>query len=106
MEEVYSSEQALEFILEKFKDMGDYDFIEGHLFNEMVERVLKLDEEYMKESGVEEGGVYDDDEAYEYMHEKMMEEYPEYKMYMMRLVEDYMEFNEQYLESVGAIEWE
>lgn len=106
MEEIFESEKAFEFILGKFKELKDYDFIKEDNFREMVKRVIELDREYIETSGAEEDGVYDDDEAFEFMQGKMKEEFPEYKMYMMRLVEDYMEYEEEYLESIGAIEWE
>lgn len=106
MEELFDSTAARAFIAEKFREQGDFSIIEAEVFDRMLTRVQALDEAYMAESGVDEGGVYDDDAAYEYMHEAMMREFPEHKMYMMRLVEDYMEYNEAYLESIGAIDWE
>ena len=38
--------------------------------------------------------------------QKLQEAFPEQKMYAMRFVEDYMEYDEAYLESVGLIDWE
>ena len=32
--------------------------------------------------------------------------FEKYKTYLMRLVDDYMDFMEQYLVSIDAIEWE
>ena len=49
---------------------------------------------------------YDDDEAYARIHRAMTEKYPDFKTYMMRLVDDYLDFSEDYLESIGAIDWE
>ena len=106
MEELFDAKAAKEYIAEKFREQGDFSIIEPKLFDQMLDRVMALDEEYMESSGVEDGGVYDDDAAYDYMHEKLMAEFPEHKMYMMRLVDDYMEYNEAYLDSIGAIEWE
>ena len=50
--------------------------------------------------------VYDDDKAFDYMMEKLQAAFPEQKMYAMRFVEDYMEYDEAYLESAGLIDWE
>ena len=44
--------------------------------------------------------------AYDYFMEKLPALFPEQKMYLMRFVEDYMEYSEAYLESIGAIDWE
>jgi len=103
---IIDSEQARAFILEKFREQGDFSIIDDATFDKMLTRVIELDDAFMRASGVEDGGVYDDDAAFEFMHEKMMAEFAEHKMYMMRLVEDYMEYNEAYLESIGAIDWE
>ena len=72
----------------------------------MVGAALTYDEAFMAESGVDEGELYDDDAAYDYLHDHLSGQFPEYEMYIMRFVDDYMDFNEQYLESIGAIEWE
>ena len=60
----------------------------------------------MAASGADDGAVYDDDAAFDFMDEKMNERYPAQKMYLMRFVEDYMDYCEQYLDSIGAIDWE
>ena len=103
---IIDAEQARAFIAEKFRAQGDFSIIEEKTFEEMLDRVIALDEEFMTVSGVDDGGVYDDDAAYEFMHEKMMAAFPEHKMYMMRFVEDYMEYNEQYMDEAGLIDWE
>lgn len=103
----YDAGEARQYIYDQFCEQGD--FLE--LFDEaalmgLVGELMALDETYMRQSGANDGAVYDDDDAYDFMHEKISAAHPEHKMYMMRLVEDYMDFNERYLESIGAIEWE
>ena len=49
---------------------------------------------------------YDDDAAYEALYADLQQRFPAYKMYAMRLSEDYLDFAEEYLVSVDAIEWE
>ena len=103
----YNAEQAKVCIIEKFTEAGDFlEIVNAAELAKMVESVMALDAAYMHSSGADEGEVYDDDDAYDFMYEKMCEQYTEHKMYMMRFVEDYMEYNEQYLDGVGAIEWE
>lgn len=103
----YDVSKAKEFILDKFTQAGDFlEIVKAEELAAMVESVMAFDEAYMHDSGADEGAVYDDDAAYDYMHEKMSEKYGAHKMYMMRFVEDYLDFNEQYLDSIGAIEWE
>ena len=103
----YDPEQAKAFIVEKFLDAGDFtQIVTQEELTRMVTDALALDEAYMKQSGADEGAVYDDDAAFTYLLDKIMPRYPEHKMYLMRFVEDYMDFNEEYLTSIGAIEWE
>lgn len=98
--------KAKEFILKKFNEQGDFSIFDAKDLDQMVEAVLSLDAQFMKDTGVDDGEVYDDDAAYDFMFEKMSEKFADQKMYMMRLVEDYMDYNEEYLESIGAIDWD
>ncbi|MDO4564220.1 MAG: hypothetical protein Q4C04_01240 [Clostridia bacterium] len=104
--EEYSNEKARVFIRDCFIKQGDFSILSGDSFERMLDRVMELDEEYMSENGIDEGAVYDDDAAFDHMFEKMQEAFPEEKMYCMRFVEDYMDYNERYLDSIGALEWE
>ncbi len=94
------------YILDKFVAEGDYDFLKEGELPQMVDVMLELDDAYMRESGADSGAVYDDDAAYEAIFAGMQRRFAQYRMYAMRLTEDYMDFAEEYLASVGAIEWE
>ena len=100
------SAAALKYVLDKFKEQGDYSFLKEGELETMVAIMQAMDEEYMKASGVDEGGIYDDEAAFDKLFAGMQAKFPEYKMYCMRLAEDYMDYYEEYLESIGAIEWE
>ncbi|MEG1523720.1 MAG: hypothetical protein RRZ24_04880 [Clostridia bacterium] len=103
----YNPKQAKRFILEKFIEQGDFlQIVTSDELDKMIDDVMALDEQYMETSGASDGAIYDDDAAFDLMGQQMMLRYPEHKMYMMRMVEDYMDFNEQYLDGIGAIEWE
>ncbi len=93
------------YILAKFQEQGDFSFMEE--LPEMVDYIVTLDDKFMEDTGVTDGDeVYDDDKAYEFLFAGMNERFPARKMYLMRFVEDYMDYAEDYLESIGAIEWE
>ena len=94
--------QARAFILAKFQEQGDFLELEGIDLAGMVACAQQAEEAYMRENGVLDGGVYDDDEAFA----RVQEAYPAYKMYLMRFAEDYLDYSEEYLESAGLIEWE
>ena len=106
MEEEYSLEKAREYILNKFREQGDFLILPADVLESMLDRVLALDEDFMETSGVNDGAEYDDDAAFEALFAGMTESFPEQKMYCMRFVDDYLDYSEQYLDSIGAIEWE
>lgn len=92
------------YILNKFNVEGDFDFLKDGLMEELVDAMMAIDQSYLAKLG--EDDDYDDDDAYDLLYEGMQKKYPELKMYAMRLSEDYLDFSEEYLASVGAIEWE
>ncbi|OQA15735.1 MAG: hypothetical protein BWY62_00486 [Firmicutes bacterium ADurb.Bin356] len=94
------------YLLERFKTQGDYEFLPEGVLENMLDKLLQLDEEFMKRTGVELGEPYDDDEAGAALFEGMTLAFSQWRMYLMRLVEDYLDYNEDYLESIGAIEWD
>lgn len=103
----YDKAEAKAYIQDCFEKQGDFrEVTDAKTFGSMLDAVMALDEAFMHETRADEGEVYDDDAAYDYMHERMVERFPDYKMYMLRLVEDYMDYSERYLESLGLIDWE
>ena len=104
--EEYSKAEARAYIANKFSEQGDFNILPKNVFEKMLDKVMDLDEAFMAETGVNDGQVYDDDQAFEYMMKGLQEAFPEQKMYAMRFVEDYMEYDEAYLESAGLINWE
>ncbi len=94
------------FISAMFDEQKYADVMPREQFDCMLSRVIELDDAYMKLAGVEDGAVYDDDAAFDYMFAELTKAFAEYKMYTMRFVEDYMEYAERYLDSIGAIDWE
>lgn len=104
--EEFNMDEARRFIAEKFAAQGDFNILPKDVFEKMLDKVMALDEAFMAESGVNDGAVYDDDQAFEYMMKGLQAAFPEQKMYAMRFVEDYMEYDEAFLESAGLIDWE
>ena len=94
------------YVIDKFSAEGDFDFLKEWELPAIVDAMRGFDEEYMRASGADVGELYDDDDAYELIFTNLQAAYPQYKMYCMRLAEDYLDFVEEYLASVNAIEWE
>lgn len=105
-EAIYQPEEAKLAIKKKFVAQGDFLIFEEKLFDEMLDKVLELDAAFMEQAEESADGFYNDDEAFDALVKGMQEAFPENKMYMMRFVEDYMEYNEQYLDEAGLIDWE
>lgn len=106
MEEEYSLENAKKFIKHRFMEQGDFLILKEEVFDAMLDRIIALDEEFMETNGVNDGEVYDDEKAFDFLFEGMQKAFDEQKMYCMRFVEDYMDYSEAYLDSIGAIEWD
>lgn len=100
---VIDTEAMRAYILDKFEKEGDFAFFKEGELARIVDAMIGLDKAYAEDVGT---GVYDDDEAYEKMYPALQAQFPEYKMYCMRLCEDYLDFSEEYLVSIDAIDWE
>lgn len=102
-ENIIDRKEMKAYILDKFQKEGDFAFLKEGELEDMVESMLELDTAYAESIGE---GVYDDDEAYDALYAALQKKYPDYKMYCMRLAEDYLDFSEEYLVSIDAIDWE
>lgn len=95
-----------EFVIGKFKEKGDYSFIPEKELASMVDILIAEDKAYTKEIEARgDDAFYDEDEAFERMLSALKAKVPEQAMYCMRFTEDYMDYWEEYLESIDAIEW-
>lgn len=95
--------EAAAAIARDFENEGDFDFMKEEERMALIQKLVTLDLNYMEEIGDD---VYDEDVIYERLYAAAEEACPQYKTYLMRFVDDYMDFMEQYLVSIGAVEWE
>ena len=102
---VYEAEAARAFIENKFREQGDFLQLEVDLAA-MVATAQEAEQAYLEKVEQSDSGEYDDDEAYEQIRTAMDKAFPDLKMYLMRFTDDYLDFSEEYLESIGMIEWE
>ncbi|MBQ3552752.1 MAG: hypothetical protein IJA35_06375 [Clostridia bacterium] len=93
-------------IMEKFINNGDFLFIPNEELDAIITLLINTDDQYMNDDGVYDGADYDEEKAFELLKKAVLTNYSQYKAYAMRLVEDYMDYAEEYLASIGAIEWE
>lgn len=95
---------ARAYIVDKFNKQGDFAFMKPGELEGAVNMMLGIDAIYIAQLG--DDGIYDEDVVYEKLYSAVSAGYSAYKPYLMRLVDDYMDFFEQYLVESGAIEWE
>lgn len=105
-EPVFEAAKARAYIAAKFREQGDFLVLDGVDLDAMVACAQQAEQAYMEASGALDGGVYDDDEAFERVQAALVAAFPEHRMYAMRFAEDYLDYSEDYLESLGLIEWE
>lgn len=95
-----------EFLLKKFKEKGDFDFFTEKEIESMLDILIAEDKKYTDEiEAQDDEAFYDEDAAYERMLNVLKSKVPDKEMYCMRFTDDYMDYWEEYLESIGAIEW-
>lgn len=103
MEELFDKAAAAAKIKENFDNEGDFSFMKPEELEGVIARFVAIDHDYMAGLGDE---PYDEDEIYAKLETAGHEQLPQYKAYIMRLVDDYMDFMEQYLVDEGLVEWE
>ncbi len=109
----YDKEAAIRFISACINRKEHAELTEW--IDALIPQMIDADMAYMTQSGVldEEGyageGYYEDDEAFEFIVEKLVAENdlsPEQAVKVASLVDDYMDYQQQYLESQGMVDWE
>ncbi|MBR3383253.1 MAG: hypothetical protein IKG85_09505 [Clostridia bacterium] len=103
MEELFDKAAAVARIRENFENEGDFSFMKEGELEGVIARFVDIDHDYMAKLGDE---PYDEDEVYAMLEKAANEMLPDYKMYVMRLCDDYMDFMEQYMVDEGLVEWE
>ena len=96
---------AKDFIAGKFRNAGDFDFIPDEQLEEIISALVAIDDEYLRKIA-EDDSPYDEEYVYKHMLKSVSSELSRYQTYLMRLVDDYMDFMEQYLVYIDAVEWE
>ncbi len=109
----YDREEALGFIAKRIHPQDHPELKD--LLPWIIGDIIDADMAYMHESGVldEEGNggdsYYEDDDAFEYMVEKVAAEKkldPVKAVKLASLIDDYMDYQQEYLESKGLVQWD
>jgi len=109
----YDKTEALAFITRRINPK-DHRELSGHI-DALISQAIDADMAYMTEHGVLDAdgnagdAYYEDDDAFEYMVEALVAQNdltPEQAVKVASLVDDYMDFQQEYLESKGLVDWE
>ena len=109
----YDKQEALAFILERIHAKDHPELADS--LPDLISQAIDADMAYMHEHHViDENGnagteYYEDDEAFEYMVEKLAEKNkldPVKAVKLASLVDDYMDYQQEYLESKGLVDWD
>lgn len=109
----YDKQEALAFILPKIDRRYHKELAER--IDELISQAIDADMAYMHASGVldEEGNAgdsyYEDDDAFEAMVEALVAQNdltPDQAVKVASLIDDYMDYQQAYLESKGLVDWD
>lgn len=109
----YNKDEALAYILPRIDRKGHKEL--SFLIDQLISQAIDADMAFMTQAGVldEEGNAgdnyYDDDEAFEYIVEALAARNdlsPDMAVKVGSLVDDYMDLQQDFLESVGLVDWE
>lgn len=109
----YDPEQAAKAIARNI-DRKQYSEFSGE-FDSLIRQAIELDLAYMRASGVIAGdgmtgsAYYDDDEAFEYILDGIARARgwdEERTLRLGALIDDYMDAQQNYMESIGLLEWD
>lgn len=103
MEDIFEKSAAVSSIKAKFDNEGDFDFMKPEELENVIKKLVEVDHDYIASLGDD---AYDEEFIYDRLLAAANETLPSYKTYLMRLVDDYMDFMEQYLVDEGLIEWD
>ncbi len=109
----YDKQEALAYILSRINPK-EHRELQGML-ETLITQAIDADMAYMEKNDVLDadgnagGAYYEDDDAFEYMVETLAAQNdltPEQAVKVASLIDDYMDYQQEYLESKGLVDWE
>jgi len=96
-----------EYVQEKLAKMNDYSFMEND-YAAVVSKLVDTEVMYINSLEPDADGEfdYDDEEAFDMIQAEMEKAFPQYRMYIEALTDDYLDVSERYLSESGEIDWE
>ncbi len=107
MFEDLNRDEVFAYIHGKMKSEAAYKGVPDEDLQNILRAAMDADAEFMKSNKIDEGALYDEDEAYEYIYEKLGKGKDQEQKALVSLITDgYLEYWDQYLDQQGLIDWE
>ena len=109
----YNKDEAMKYIVPRINRTFHAELADR--IEPLISQAIDADMDYMFKNGVldEDGNAgdeyYEDDDAFEYMVEAIVAKNdltPEQAVKVASLVDDYMDFQQEFLESCGLVDWD
>ena len=107
MNDVIDKKAALEYVISSIKKDEAFKGIEEQDIKVVTEQAMDADFSYMDNADIDNGGVYDEDDAYDFIMARLTKGKDEETIAMISLIVDsYLEYFDEYLEKNDLIDWE
>ena len=107
MNDTIDRKAALEYVISAMKKGEEFKGIEQEDISKYTAQAMEADFSYMDEAKVDDGGVYDEDDAYDYIMNILSKGKDDETIAMISLIVDgYLEYFDEYLEDNDLIDWE
>lgn len=98
---------ALEYVIAAMNKGEEFKGFEKDDIIKVAGQAQEADFAYMEQANVEDGGVYDEDDAYDFIMERLTKGKDDETTAMISLIVDgYLEYFDEYLEKNDLIDWE
>lgn len=107
MNDAIDKKAALEYVIAAMKKGEEFKGVEDNDISCISAQAMDADFAYMDQANVEDGGVYDEDDAYDFIMEKLTKGKDDETCALISLIVDgYLEYFDEYLEKNDLIDWE
>lgn len=107
MNDTIDKKAALEYVISAMKKGAEFKGVEDEDISRIATQAMEADFAYMEQAKVSDGGVYDEDDAYDFIMERLTKgKDDEVSALISLIVDGYLEYFDEYLEKNDLIDWE
>lgn len=103
----FDQEEALSFVLTRMKKEAAFAGVPLEDLETIAKQVMQTDMKYMQVAQAQNEGVYDEDEAFDFIQSALTPGLDEETQALISLITDgYLEYFDEYLEENDLIDWD